>query len=105
MIASRGLHEIFNLLGLILDHGMSLWQSVELRHCSRGTVSAVSTPIMTRCLWQEEDSHAQYKRPYETNTYGNAVGSRVWPRLGAVVNAVSGEDSDSDEELIAAGDC
>ena len=59
-------------------------------------------PVEAGGFGEEDDSNAEHECPDVTDAHGDAVGACVVTGFGAVVDAVGGEDSDCDEELVAA---
>lgn len=102
MVALGRLHDFFDLGRLVLDQGVSFAEAVEFGHCGCGPRRAPVVPIVTGGFGEEDYADAEDDGPDEADPHGNAVGAGVGHGFGAVVDAVGGEDTDRDEELVAA---
>jgi hypothetical protein len=103
MITTSSYHDFFNLSRLGLDQGVGFRETVEFRHGGSGAGTAAVVPVVTGCLGEEEDSEPEDDGPDEADAHGDAVGCCGGEVFGAVVDAVCGEDTDRDEELVAPG--
>jgi hypothetical protein len=59
--------------------------------------------VVTGGLGEEDDSDAKDRGPDPAYAHWDAVGAGVVAGFGSVVYAVCCEDTDGDEELVAAG--
>jgi hypothetical protein len=101
MVTTGSFHDFFDLSCLGLDQGVGLREAVEFRHGGCGAGAAAVVPVVTGCLGEEEDSDPEDDGPDEADAHGDAVGGCGGVAFGAVVDAVCGEDTDCDEELVA----
>ena len=60
-------------------------------------------PVVAGGFREEDYPYAEDDGPDEADAHGDAVRAGVGHGFGAVVDAVGGEDTDCDEELVAAG--
>lgn len=100
MVSLSSSPDLLNFVGLIVDQLVVFRNSIEFGHGSTCARLFVAVPIVTRRLGKEHNTDTQQKGPDETHAHGNTVRSGVGSCLSAVVDAVSGEDTNGNEQLI-----
>ena len=103
MVAGRELHHLLDFSAFGVDYHVIFRKTVELGHGRAPAGRIVVVEVMTRGFGEEDDSDAKDRGPDPAYTHGDAVGAGIVAGFGSVVYAVCCEDTDGDEELVAAG--
>ena len=77
---------------------------VEFGHRSSGLLNVAISVAKTGCFWEEENSKAENDSPEPADTHDDPPGSSVVDRFGTKVDEVGNQDTDGDEQLVAADD-
>ena len=103
MVAGSELHHLFDFTAFGIDNHVIFGKTVELGHGRASACRIVVVEVVTGGFGEEDDSDAKDRGPDPAYTHGDAVGAGVVAGFGSVVYAVCCEDTDGDEELVAAG--
>lgn len=91
-----------NLVHFFDDAVVILRDTVEFGQVRPASVDIALTVVITRTLGEEEHATAQRKGKEESETQGDTPLTGVFHGFGAQVDTVRQEDTQSDEELVAA---
>jgi hypothetical protein len=96
-----GLEFSLNLLDFALDLWMVFRNTIGKGNGVLCTVRLALAVLPSRRLLHEKDTENHNRRPYEADTHRKLPCVRAAPLFGAKVDAVGGEDAESNEELVA----